>query len=268
MGAALSVSTADVVQKAVNQTYQSAKNSCVTTCNQNMDGNVVIIDNSKVGDITFTQKCSADSSCYMNNAVDAVVETFQDIKLATGAAPSLYPGIQVNVTDSSTEQDIRNELTQVLENICQSNVNQNITNGIVYATDSTAGNIGFVQEGDASARCTMENAARLQLQMRQTGDVTSKTGAAATGLGGLIAIVIVILIVLFVMRKIKKNQSEQEDPNAPKDPNNPNASKNGLPPMMQGLIGGSRTGGAKTASGKTTTTGISSFKSMGTRGKK
>lgn len=70
MGAAVSTTVADAVQTAVNRTYQSANNECTATCNQLISGNVIVLDNSKAGDITFTQRCTGDASCYMKNALE------------------------------------------------------------------------------------------------------------------------------------------------------------------------------------------------------
>jgi hypothetical protein len=208
MGAAVSTSTSSVVQTAVNRTYQRAQNSCTATCNQIQQGNVVVLDNTTAGDITFTQRCTADASCYMSNAVEAVVSTFQAAVAEAEAAPSLFPGFQINIAEATTESDITNEMTQIMENLCEGSVNQNNSENVVYATDSTVGNIGFLQEGNAFARCVMENSGRLDLQMRQDGQATAATGAAATGIGGIIALVIVVVIIIIIVRSVKKKGDE------------------------------------------------------------
>lgn len=207
MGAALSVSDASNIQTAVNQTYQSAKNTCTADCNQTISGNVIVLDNSKAGNITFTQKCTADASCYMNNAIEQAVTTFQGANVAADASPALFPGIQVNVSKSSNQQDIKNALTQVLENICQSTVNQAATNNIVYATDSTLGNIGFVQDGNAKADCIMENTARMTLQMKQQGDATAKAGGGISIGAGIVGLIILVVIIIVVAGALKRNSS-------------------------------------------------------------
>jgi len=208
MGVAVSTSVATSVQNAVNRTYQSASNTCVATCNQLISGNVIVLDNSKAGDITFTQRCTGDASCYMNNALEQAVTTFQGAKVAADASPAMFPGIQVNSSISTNVQDITNELTQIMENLCGSTVNQNITENIVYATDSTLGNIGFLQEGNAFAKCIMENSGRMQLQMRQEGDTTAKTGRNISLIAGIVALIIIVIIVIFVLRSLKKNTAE------------------------------------------------------------
>lgn len=248
MGAAVSTSVANSVQTAVNTTYQSAKNSCDADCNQIISGNVIVLNNSTAGDIQFTQRCTADASCYMKNAVDQAVTAFQDAKVGATAQPALFPGIQVNTTVSSNRQDIVNDLTQVLENICNADVNQTIQDNIIYATDSTLGNIGFLQEGNASARCVMENSARLQLQMSQKGDTTAIAGRNLSLISSIIFLVIIVVVVIIIINAVRKNTSEK-----PKEGEEGAAAagaagqkgSGGLGAKLQGFAGGFGGGGGR-----------------------
>lgn len=204
MGAALSVSTVDATQKITNTTYQKAQNACTATCNQLISGNVIVLDNTKAGDITFTQRCVGDASCYMNNALEQVVDVYQELEAEAKASPSLFPGIQVNISDTTTNQEIRTELTQIMENLCTADVNQTVQDNIIYATDSEVQNIGFLQEGNAAARCVMENAGRLQLQVQQKGKATASAGGGASFIAAIIMAVIVVVIVIAVIRAMRK----------------------------------------------------------------
>lgn len=210
MGMSFSLSTADVVQTAVNQTYQNARNECNADCNQLISGNVIVLDNSTAGDIQFTQRCTADASCYMNNSLDALVQAFQTAEADADAKPSMFPGLQVNVSKSSTTTEIKNEMTQIMENICKGTINQNITDNVVFATDSTLGNIGYLQEGNAFARCVMENTGRLTLQMQQKGSATSRAGGTNAIIAAIVALVIIIILIVVGSRLLKKNSSEQK----------------------------------------------------------
>lgn len=228
MGTAISTSVATAVQTAVNTTYQQAQNSCTTNCTQIQSGNVIVLDNSKAGNITFTQQCSAAASCYMTNALDATVTAYQNSNVGSGASPALFPGIQVNTTVSSNTQDIKNSLTQIMSNLCKSDVSQTITGNIVYATDSTLGNIGFIQGGNATASCVMENSGRLQLQMKQDGTTTAKAGGGISIGAGVIMLIVIVIIIIVIAGKLKKNTSDQNDPNK-QNKNNPNGqNKNGI----------------------------------------
>lgn len=209
MGASLSTSNAETINNAYSQTYQSARNECNAECNQIISGNVIVLDGSTAGDIQFTQRCTADASCYMKNALEQVVSVFQLAEAEADAqGPLLNFGINISEADAKIENNVRSELTQVLENICNAEVNQTIQDNIVYATDSTLGNIGFVQEGNAQARCVMENAARMQLALRQEGKATATSGNLFGGLIGIIAIVVIIIIVIGIVRGAKKKKCE------------------------------------------------------------
>lgn len=208
MGLAFSTSISTNVLNAVNETVQTAKNTCSADCNQTISGAQIVLNNTTAGNIQFTQKCTADASCYMNNALDQAVDVYQKGVAETGAAPSLFPGIQINTTVSTNVQNIRDQLKQTLENICDGKVDQNIEDPLIYATDSTVGNIGFLQEGNAFASCVMENTGRLKLQMKQEGDATAKAGAAATGIGGIIGIILVVVVIIIIVGIIRKNQTE------------------------------------------------------------
>lgn len=255
MGAAVSTSVATSVQTAVNTTYQSARNDCSANCNQLISGNVIVLDNTKAGNITFTQRCSADASCYMKNAVDQVVEAFQKSNVEAGAAPALFPGIQVNTSVSSNRQDIVNDLTQIMENLCTANVNQAIRDNIVYATDSTVQNIGFLQEGNASASCVMENAARLKLQMRQEGDTTAKTGSAASLISAIIGLIILIIIIIAVIAAVRKATKDKQQADSmmggggmgggQKQGQQGQQGGGGIQSMLGGMMGGMGGGGGQ-----------------------
>ena len=209
MGIAVSTSVSNNVLDAVNETMQTARNTCTADCNQSISGAQIVLNNTTAGNIQFTQRCTADASCYMNNALDQAVEVYQKGATGAAAAPSLFPGIQINTSVANNTQNIRTQLKQVLENICDGNVEQNISDPLIYATDSTVGNIGFLQEGNAYASCIMENTGRLKLQMKQEGTSTANTGAAASGIGAIIGLIIVVVVIIVIVGIIRKNQGEK-----------------------------------------------------------
>lgn len=208
MGLAISTSVSNNVLNSVNDTMQKAKNDCTADCNQTISGATIVLNNTTAGNIQFTQKCTANASCYMSNALEQIVDVYQKGKAEAGAAPSLFPGIQINTSVANNTENIRTELKQVLENICDGSVDQNIIDPLIYATDSTVGNIGFLQEGNAFASCVMENTGRLKLQIKQEGEATAKTGRATTGIGGIIGLIIVVVIIIVVIGIIRKKQTD------------------------------------------------------------
>lgn len=209
MGASLTRSRSAVVNDLVNKTFQEARNECSAECNQIISGNTIILDGSTAGDVQFTQRCTANAGCYMDNALEQIVTAFQTATAEAEATPPLLNfGISISEAEAYTTNNIKNEMTQVMENICQAEVNQAITDNIVFATDSTLGNIGFTQEGSAVANCVMENAGRMQAQMQQTG---SATATAGLGLGGIIAIIILIVVIVMIIGIVKGAKKKDEE---------------------------------------------------------
>lgn len=223
MGASLSVSNADVTNKAINTTFQTASNACNADCSQTISGVDIILNNSTTGNITFTQKCTVDASCAMTNALEQVVSAYQ---LATAKADAQSPilpiGFQVNLSNASTKNEITSALTQVLDNQCKSDINQTIKTILIYATNSSTGDIGYLQEGDAKARCVMDNSARMQLSISQTGSATATSGSTFGGLIGLIILIVIIMAVIGAVSKARKDQQANQQAEA----NNPNSQSN------------------------------------------
>lgn len=211
MGASLTRSKTEVINDVVNQTYQEARNECNADCNQIISGNTIILDGSTAGDVNFTQRCEANANCYMDNALEQLVENIQlGTAEADATAPLLPFGFSITEAEARVENKIRNEMVQVLTNICQADVTQKITDNIVFATDSTLGNIGFTQEGSATAECVMKNAARMKAANRQEGRATASAGNLFGGLIGIIMLVVVIVIVIGIIRGAKKKGGEEE----------------------------------------------------------
>jgi hypothetical protein len=265
MGAALTTSTASVEQNLINNTYISASNTCTADCNQTISGNTIVLTNSKAGNVTFTQLCTADASCYMSNAVDEAVSEYQKAASVSQSTPPMFPiGFQISTSNSSSKNDITNNITQMLNNICQADVHQTIQDNIIYATDSTLGNIGFVQQGNANATCVMENSARLQLQVQQIGDATAKSGSTISLIAIIIAVIIVVIIITIFSRMSKKNTTETPEQKQQKldDANK----KNGTGPYGNQRLGpNGRPTGTTSGSGSRTINGTRSTGTIAAR---
>ena len=214
----ISTTVTNQTQNILNTTYQSASNSCTANCVNIQQGQVIVLNNTTAGNITFTQQCTADASCYMTNALDAAVANYQKLNTTVGASPAFFPGLQVNTTVASTTQDITNQLTQVMNNLCNGAVSNAQIGQIIYATDSTLQNISFVQNGSAQADCVMENTARLQLQNQQVGDLTAKSGSQNSLIAAIVAAVVILIVIVVVSRVLKKNTSEKTDETKAKPP--------------------------------------------------
>lgn len=214
MGVSASKSVAKLTQIQANSLYQTSNNTCTATCTQLQQGNVVVLDNTTAGDITFTQKCSANASCYMNTSLDILVEAYQNAVATAEARPALFPGVQLNSSKSDITQVIKNEVSQVFNNLCQADVNQVLQDNIVYATDSSVGNIGFLQEGNASADCVMINVAVAKLNLDQVGKATASAGTINSAIIAAIIIAICIMFIVIALISANKGKSKSQ-PSAP-----------------------------------------------------
>ncbi len=211
MGATASVSVATTVNTARNQTYQEANNICKASCSQINTGTTIVLNNTTAGNITFTQECTANASCYMKNALDSVVVAVQKAVAASNATPSLFPGISLNVSASTSVQTINNQLTQIMNNLCTARVDQETSDTMIYATDSTVGNIGFVQTGNASADCVMENAGRMKIQLQQQGSTTAQAGTSTAAIVAIVIAIVVITVAAAAARAAQRKQATKAE---------------------------------------------------------
>lgn len=207
MGVTASVSVASTVNTARNQTYQEANNVCSANCSQINTGTTIILNNTTAGNITFTQECEANASCYMKNALDSAVVAVQKAVAASNATPAMFPGTSLNVSAATSVQDINNQLTQIMNNLCTADVQQETSDTMIYATDSTVGNIGFVQKGNATADCVMENAGRMKIQLQQQGNATAQAGTSTAAIVAIVIAIIIIAIAAAAARAAKRKEA-------------------------------------------------------------
>lgn len=169
----------------------------MSSCEQLQSGNVVFLDGTTSGDITFQQQCTANAKCLVDNNIQAVFDVAQELKQNNVTEASLFPNfgsINLNLAD----QEIRNQIESIISNSCTADVNQVQSNNMVYARNSSTGDISFLQEGNAVADCIISNAAIAEINMRQEGDQGNTISGSV--LGGIIAAIIVIVIVVVIVR--------------------------------------------------------------------
>lgn len=195
-----------------NEIYQASQQVCNATCENIQSGNTVFIDGSTTGDIVFDQTCTANAGCMMENAVESVLTELQEIRQAGQLEAGLFPNfgnIQLNVSD----QELRNQITQVLSSTCNSNSSNVQQDNLVYARNSTTGTIAFTQTGNAAADCQMANSANSILNIRQTGDQNNAISGWPS-LGTLIGIAVVIVAIVLISTYLKNRKKEQENEKA------------------------------------------------------
>lgn len=183
-------------QTSVNDVYQKSDQICSASCTNIQSGNVIFIDGTTTGDIQFVQECEANAGCMMNNAVDSVMELLQDAKQKGELQASIFPNfgsISLNLSD----QEIRTQVEQALNTVCSANIENQQTDNMIYARNSTTGDIGFRQNGNARANCVMTNSATARLNLQQKGDQQSTIGGI--GFGGILGLAIVLIIIFAIL---------------------------------------------------------------------
>lgn len=200
-------------QKLMNEVYQKTSQSCTATCENIQSGNVVFLDGTTTGDITFQQTCTADASCSMTQSLQSVTDLLVQLKQGNKTEASLFGGglnvgtVNLNLND----QDIGNQVKQIMETLCSADVT-NVQNGnMVYARNSKTGDISFTQTGNAKADCVMQNSASAIANLRAQADQSNATSATIGAFGALILIVIVIAGVLGKMSSKNKEQPSNQN---------------------------------------------------------
>lgn len=189
-------------QTTTNDIYQRSEQLCSASCSNIQSGNTIFLDGTTTGDIEFVQECEANAGCMMENAVDTVMEILQDIKQGNATEAGLFPNfgsVNLNLSD----QELRNQVTQILNTVCSADIENSQTDNMLYARNSNTGNISFRQAGNAQANCVMSNVANANLNLKQQGDQNNRI--AGLSLGGLLGLIIAIIIIAVIIGIIRKN---------------------------------------------------------------
>ena len=194
-----------IKQTNVNEFYQRSEVICTAECENILSGNTIFLDGTTSGDIIFKQRCSAESTCMMRNAVDVIMELVQEFQQNNQTEAGLFPNF-ASVNLNLSDQEIRNEVEQILNTVCTADI-QNIQNdNMVYARNSSTGDIIFEQEGNAQANCIMANVASADLNLRQTGDQQNSIRSAGLGgINGLVIVAIIIALIIGAVGRAKKS---------------------------------------------------------------
>lgn len=194
-------------QTTLNQIMQTSTASCSATCVQIQSGNVVFINDSNTGNITFNQTCTVNAQCTINNAVEASATTVQKAIQNGSAKTSWFGGFGVNTAINLSNQEIKNMITQTLNSTCNNGVSQVQTGNLVYVNNSNTGDIGFNQDSDLVSTCVLNNNARGVVSSTQSADQTANTGAA--GLAGIIILVIIIIVIIVIIALVSSNKKKK-----------------------------------------------------------
>lgn len=218
-------------QSTVNQTIansilQTATIGCAATCENIDSGNVTVIIGGNYGNITFSQKCTADATCVIDNALNSSVDnilasTLSQEAVSSGLAGRLYSG---NTNLADIKQTIKNTIVQNTDIQCSGSSTNIRTGNLVYLQDVTAQNLAFTQEGNALAQCYISNLSKLDLtnSARSTVDQKAKdTGIDLFAIFGIIAAVIIAIIIFILLFKFAPKRTPAAKPAAPATPAKP-----------------------------------------------
>lgn len=183
--------------------YQKSSQACTASCENIQSGNVVFLDGTTSGDITFQQNCTADANCMMDQALKSVTDLLVELKQDNTTEATLFGGgFNVGTVNlNQSDQDIKNQVQQIMESLCSADVT-NVQNGnMVYARNSKTGNISFKQEGNAKADCVMQNSASAEASLKARATQSNATAASLGAFGGFILFAIVLAVILGILTR-------------------------------------------------------------------
>ena len=203
MGNFFSAQINDIKQTTTNDIYQKSEQFCTASCENIQSGNTIFLDGSTTGDIIFKQRCEANAGCMMDNSVETVLDILQDLKQTNATEAQLFGGINFgSVNLNLSDQELRVEVEQILNTICTADIRNEQSDNMIYARNSSTGDIIFEQDGNATANCVMTNAANAQINLEQKGDQTN--AITAGGVGGIIGLIIFIVILAIILGVVGK----------------------------------------------------------------
>lgn len=193
-----------------NNIVTSSQASCNATNDTQISGNSIITVNSEINqNVGIITASSVDASCIIGNTIDSSISNSitaavqQENSALTGILGGLGSDVnQDNLIDVA--QNVSNNVTQILNSVCQSTNTTDITNNLIYVDGSTVGqNVGIINTGNTSyASCSINNLSKLQIYNQMTA--SAKQGNSDISLLSLIFIIVIIFVVLCVIVVLAK----------------------------------------------------------------
>lgn len=204
MGSNQSNSAKEILNTA-NNLYENSSSVCISSCDASFTGNTVVISGVDVnGNINLTNQCEASASCVMQSQLDGQIQNIMSASAnQSNITEQLFPfyiGFQNKSNSITIQENITNNVTQVLQSICQATDNTLVSNNTIVATNSrVGGDLNITNQGSSNADCTINNLTRISLFNQQTA-TTNQTAKDANILGVIfIAIVIILVIGAIIM---------------------------------------------------------------------
>ena len=201
----------EATQRTLNDITQKSSAACSANCTQIQTGNVIFLSGSNVGDILFNQECTVNAQCQITQSIEAAAEAVNQAKLAGTAKPAFFLGLlQVNTDVQISKQEIVNTIKQSMDSTCNNGATQIQSNNLIYAQNSTTGDIGFTQTTDVQSQCVLSNLAKGTATATNQADLAAQAGGfGALGLGGILVLIIIIIIVIVVIVVARKKKGKE-----------------------------------------------------------
>lgn len=195
MGANLSASFNAVNQNSINNVYQRSSSECNADCTNKISNvNVNITDGSDVGNVTFTQECSAQALCTLRSDLKTVAAQQLKSRQAGSADTTCWALFCANASSNITNQVMENTTTQIITNTCNATSENLLTDVNVLISGSTVGDVAFDQTSQgAVANCSISNSASASINQSAESTQTA-SGSISVFVVIIIAIVIIIVI--------------------------------------------------------------------------
>lgn len=223
MGIGISSSSSTSEQSANVFMTQQFSGTCDITC-QNVLSNVAIsiIDSSVSGGINITQTCATNATCMISSMSNAIADVEFSASNSSSAttAQGLWPSLfSWSESDSSSRQDIRENITQSTNESCNiSSINQ-MNNISIFAANSTiGGGINISQNASTQGQCQLTNSMSASSYASGIAQNTSKSGKEKkTSKGGswwlYLIIGLVVVVIVFIIGKIISSHTQSTDYN-------------------------------------------------------
>jgi hypothetical protein len=170
MGTNVSKTVENITNNVSNTIDNSSSASASATCSITT-GNIVL-KNSKNSSVINENKCGVSASSALEAVVDASANAY--MTATDTQKTNLLPGINVN----STLQEIKNEITNQLNQKCQANSSTTleIANGDITIDGSENCQIKNINFGNAVANCGIRSVINATLSADQESDTSQETG--------------------------------------------------------------------------------------------
>ena len=115
--------TAKDVQTITNNIFEDSQEICVANCTAIQSNGGIFISGSDVGDVSFTNQCTASASCAMTQSLNAQVTSIMAALAKQENTSSSFWPINFKFTNMNNSVTIRqaitNNITKTMQAICQ-----------------------------------------------------------------------------------------------------------------------------------------------------